>query len=545
VLILLYLAADGGAVAERVGSLGASPSLIIYGGLYALLAAALFAAASIRSHPLRLLHAVLLAGSALFIAASERIMGEHFSYDAFITLFDSRGFVGDALGQHRGPIGWAVAVAAILFAGIALPPQRTVRWPGWVATVPATALLMLATILFARGGEGARGLPGAYVPLSYALLLAYETAQSGGGERRAVVLPRSGTPASGDIVLIVDESVGGNYLDLNAPGGARSGLAQRRPGVAMHNFGSAASITNCSVGTNLTLRHGGTRADYRRINATMPAIWDYARKAGMGTAYIDAQRTGGALQNLMTAEERAAIDRFIQFDGVKVRDRDMAAADALAALLNDDVPQFILVNKVGAHFPINDKYPDAYLRRRRALPRGGYEDISDTGSRAGFGGEAEDWRRYRNSYRNTLDWNVGAFFDRLFARADLSRATLIYTSDHGQDLHERGRPGVNTHCSGDPVMEEGLVPLVVLAGEEAQGSAEWSRWAAANRGRASHYQLFPTMLELMGYDPRAVRPVYGDPLTVPSADPMTFNILFNARLGRSPEWRKVESGARQ
>src|SRR3546814_10073345 len=86
------------------------------------------------------------------------------------------------------------------------------------------------------------------------------------------------------------------------------------PFARIYNYGLAASVTNCSVGSNVTLRYGGTRKDYQRINGTQPSIWAYARKAGLRTVYIDSQRTGGALQNMMTDEERALIDTFLQFD---------------------------------------------------------------------------------------------------------------------------------------------------------------------------------------------------------------------------------------
>jgi glucan phosphoethanolaminetransferase (alkaline phosphatase superfamily) len=243
--------------------------------------------------------------------------------------------------------------------------------------------------------------------------------------------------------------------------------------------------------------------------------------------------------NLMDDRERAEIDLFIQFDQVRVRDRDMAAADRIAALIRDERADFILVNKVGAHFPVHDKYPDSYMRYRPALPRGMFEDISDTGSRDGFGGGAEDWRRYRNAYRNTLTWNVGAFFDRLLANADLSRATLIYTSDHGQDLHERGEPGVTTHCSSEPVDEEGLVPLAIIEGAGSPSLA-WERSLGANRNRSSHYNIFPTLLTLMGYEANAVRARYGRSLAEETRDDFTFNTRFNARLGKLPLWQRIE-----
>ena len=176
------------------------------------------------------------------------------------------------------------------------------------------------------------------------------------------------------------------------------------------------------------MRYGGTRADYLRINSTQPSIWQYAHQAGMETVYIDAQRTGGHLQNLMTDTEKRDIDRFIQFDDTPVQQRDMAVEAKLVELLGDGRPQLILVNKVGAHFPVHDKYPDNFMLWRPALPRGQYAEVTDTGSRDGLSGSAQDWVLYRNAYRNTLAWNVGEFFKRL-----LAQACLLYTSPSPRD----------------------------------------------------------------------------------------------------------------
>jgi glucan phosphoethanolaminetransferase (alkaline phosphatase superfamily) len=311
------------------------------------------------------------------------------------------------------------------------------------------------------------------------------------------------------------------------------------PGVDIFNYGFAASIANCSADTNVTLRYGGTRADYMRINSTQPSIWQYARAAGLRTVYIDAQRTGGNLQNLMTELEKQDIDEFVQFDQTRVRDRDMAVADRLIALLGNDRAELVVVNKMGAHFPVHDKYPDDFMSYRPALPRGHFQEVADTGSRDGFNGRQDDWVLYRNAYQNTVLWNVGEFFQRLFRQGDLSNAVLIYTSDHGQDLHERGNPGLNTHCGGDPVEEEGLVPLVLIQGSQLQ-TLDWHGALAQNKDRSSHYNIFPTLLQLMGYDPAGVESAYGKSLNQPTEDAFTFNYRFNARLGAKPAWKHID-----
>ena len=539
-LLFLYLLLNWAAVSDRVASLGVSPGLAFYALLFAVLAACAVGAALVRNALLRWGYALSFFAAALFLHSTERAMDEHLTYDAFINLLNSRGFAGDAVRQYGPAIAMAFLSSLPLLFGIGLKPRRTPPVPAFAfAVAPLAGVAMLSAILFVRGGDGARGLPAPFTPLAYFSLLTYEMGTGLTYTREAVAIPLASPPRRRDIVLIVDESVLGSYLDINNRGGVRSGLLDRRPGIAVRNFGHAASITNCSVGSNVTLRYGGTRDDYHRINATMPSIWAYARRAGLRTVYIDAQGIGGMQHNLMDDREHAEIDLFIQFDDVRVRDRDMAAADRIAALLRDDRADFILVNKVGAHFPVHDKYPDSYMRYRPALPRGFFEDISDTGSRDGFGGGAEDWRRYRNAYRNTLTWNVGAFFDRLLSNADLSRATLIYTSDHGQDLHERGEPGVTTHCSSEPVDEEGLVPLAIIEGAGSP-SLDWERSLAVNRNRSSHYNIFPTLLVLMGYEVEAVRARYGHSLAEETRDSFTFNTRFNARLGKSPLWQRID-----
>jgi glucan phosphoethanolaminetransferase (alkaline phosphatase superfamily) len=534
-LILVYLLTGSRMAGERIASLGLAPGLAIYLGLYLLLALALAAAAFTRPWVLRWAVAALLSIAAFYLDAYEAILREAMSYDAFINMLNSASSAPDAVHQHGGTMLGALARSLLLFAGIAVRPTRGLRF---APLAPLAGVLLLAAILFTRGGEGGTALPGPFTPLAYSTLYLYERIAEGVPQRSHVQLHPTG-PANRDIVLIVDESVAGNYLDLNDPRGARSGLLQPRPGVAVHDFGLAASVTNCSVGSNVTLRHGGTRADYRRINASMPPIWGYAKAAGLRTVYIDAQGTGGVLQSLMDADERRQIDRFVQFDAVPVRDRDMAVADTLAELLRNDTPEFVLINKVGAHFPVHDKFPDAYMRYRPALPRGQYVGISDTGDRTGFGGTAGEWVRYRNAYRNTLGWNVGAFFDRLLDHADLSHATLIYTSDHGQDLHETGSPGSNTHCSSDPVAQEGLVPLVVIEGS-GRPTLPWAAAVARGHNGMSHYRIFPTLLALMRYPEPAVRAIYGDSLVAPTPDPFTFNTRFNARLGLDPRWQKID-----
>lgn len=540
VLLIAYLACFSDAIVERLQALGVGPALGLWLGMFVLLALALWLAAMIRQGWVRWGLALVLCVSAVFFDAYARITDSYLTYSAFISMVYSGGFIQEALVQYRDAILLAALRGLLLLFGIGLRPGGVPRLPmvlPWAA--PLLALMLLTGVLFVRAGEGARGLPVMYTPLAYLNLMAYEAMHDHVGPRAPVSLARSGPTMARNIVLIIDESIAANYLDLNTPQGVPTPLNRVQPGLSIFNYGYAASVANCSADTNVTLRYGGTRADYLRINSTQPSIWQYARRAGLTTVYIDAQRSRGHLQNLMTDTEKRDIDRFIQFDDTPVLERDMAVAATLTELLADATPKLIVVNKVGAHFPVHDKYPDAFMNWRPALPRGQFADVTDTGSREGFSGSPEDWVLYRNAYKNTLAWNVGEFFRRLFAGADLSQAVVIYTSDHGQDLHERGNPGLNTHCDSDPVMEEGLVPLVVIQGAGMK-TLDWSAHLAQNRDRSSHYNLFPTLLTLLGYESGAVQAVYGKPLSVPTEDEFSFNTRFNARLGASPVFKRID-----
>lgn len=539
-LLVLYLLKSYDYYLDRLDALGIGFPVLLYGAMFVVLTVALFMTAYIRQTLIRHLFALVMSGSAVFFDVYTQVTAGYMTYSSFVSLVYSGGFIQEAVYQYRDAIISAMVSGLLLLFGIGLKPRRRAPLPGaLLVAAPVFGVLMLSTVLFVRAGEGARGLPIMYTPLAYLNLFTYEALHNTVGPREPVSLPRVDQPVGHDIVLIIDESISGNYLDINTPFGVHSNLKEPRPGVDIFNYGYAASIANCSADTNVTLRYGGTRADYMRINSTLPSIWQYAKKAGLRTVYIDSQRTGGNLQNLMNAAEQKDIDEFVQFDRTSVRDRDMAAAAKLIELLNDGKPELVVINKVGAHFPVHDKYPDAFMAYRPTLPRGQFVEVADTGTRDGFNGQPDDWLLYRNAYKNTVLWNVGEFFARVFAQADLSHALLIYTSDHGQDLHERGNPGLNTHCGDDPVEEEGLVPLVVISGSDLQ-TLDWQAQLPANKDRSSHYNIFPTLLQVMGYDLAGIEAVYGKPLSVPTGDDFTFNYRFNARLGAKPEWKHID-----
>ena len=488
--------------------------------------------------------AIILSISCITHDAIVKTMGAALTYDTLILLTKSIGFAHAALEQYAGVIVSSLPTGLLLLVGIAWPPSssptlfKQSKVQLFSAVYPLLVMFAFSSLLFAHGGNGSNGLPAAYIPLSLSSLYAYDVLSEQQGERLEVSLKRQTNINNNkvDIVYIIDESIRGDYLDINHPNGAKSNLEKNPIHGQIYNFGLAASATNCSIGSNLTMRFGGTRKDYLRHINVMPSIWQYAKAAGFSTVYMDAQ-SEGKLYNGMDETEIAQIDQFIQFKDVAPRDHDLAAARSLIKLINDNEKQFILINKLGAHFPIHDKYPDKFLVYQPALPRGEFVDAPPI-VKTIFGSAEIDWTKYKNSYKNTLLWVIGEFFGTIFNSADLNKAVILYTSDHGQNFHERNNPGAATHCAHDATIEEGLVPMVVITGDKPPRDFGFTA-AKENFNKTSHYNIFPTLLNLMGYDPEEVKRIYGTPLIEKVADPFTFNTRFEARLGQPPIWEKI------
>jgi glucan phosphoethanolaminetransferase (alkaline phosphatase superfamily) len=542
-LIFIYVIKSIDIYIERLSDLGVSIGSVIYIVLFIMLIFGIISASLIKNNIYRYLFGILLFISAVFFDSYEKISSDFLTYNTFITLLNAQGFLDEAFKQYYYSILSSLVSGLLLLLGIVLKPaypKILFNIPSlYFKLIPVFAYVALTALLFLRGGDGAKGLPYAFTPLAYSSLALYESMYLQLGDRKKISITRNNKKIVHDIVLVIDESISGDYIDINSNIGITTGLNETYKNIKIFNYGYAASITNCSSATNETIRYGGTRDNYLIINATMPSIWEYAKNANLYTVYIDSQRTGGGLQNKMSVEELKHIDKFIQFDDTPVVDRDIKAAKILVEMINNNKQEFIIINKIGAHFPIHDKYPDSFMKFKPALPRGNFLNVSDTGNWSGFKGSSSEWIEYRNSYKNTLLWNVGEFFSLIFKGANLDNAIIVYTSDHGQNLHTDGSHGLYTHCTSHPKQDEGIVPLVIIEGLNLN-TLNWQQNLNFNKNKSSHYNIFPTLLTLMSYNFKEVKSIYGNSLNIKTNDAFTFNTMFYARLGRKPTWKKIE-----
>jgi arylsulfatase A-like enzyme len=219
--------------------------------------------------------------------------------------------------------------------------------------------------------------------------------------------------------------------------------------------------------------------------------------------FIDAQAPsltlGNDYQNFMTVQERSVIDHVFLLHDVEPQDADEALGKIIAGELRQGGPVFIYANKNGAHFPYDHSYPASAAIFHPTMT----ESAADTV-------EARS-----NSFRNGIAWSVDRFMEQLFAETDFKDTTMIYTSDHGQQL----MPGKLTHCQAEkPDQMMSVVPLMVHT-SDPDLRKKFEAGAAVLQNKASHFQIAPTLYSLMGYRAEDIAKQYDESLFIGTSRP--------------------------
>ena len=484
--------------AERVALLRGSHrwgTLVPFIGVWGLSLAALLIAAFQPSRWIRAFWAGLLAFSGSIAYSYRLASGSELTVFDAISLWGARHEVNRAAQFYQRDLWWC----ALVFLGgllvMLMPPVVSNgilrRWLGRLAWAPTVPIVLIGMIIFLKDGKGSEALPAQFSPVSIVAIMGEKLATSGVKERQPVVW-NPAPPAIRNIVVLIDESIRADYIDWEPGNPYTPELAALKD--RLIDYGPAASGGNCSHTSNAILRFLGAPRMLVHTLQTNPTMWQYAKKAGYHTVYIDAQaglnKDPGKLQDYMTLRETKDIDGFYALDEkTPAPQADYRLLEIVLSELKAGQPVFIYANKNGAHFPYDSTYPEGEAIFQPTM----------TAARSA------NMAARINSYRNTVRWSVDRFFRRFFDAADLSRTVLIYTSDHGQAFQE----GRLTHCTVEnPSPQEGLVPLFVATGDQRL-RARFSEGARQSSAHGSHFSIAPSLLELMGYSEADVHRVYG------------------------------------
>ena len=530
-LLLAFVAATNAGFTDRFHLLWGAhryttlvPWLIIWG----MSLGAIVIAAFQPSRVVRLFWAIVLSLSTALGTGYALASGSDMSVFDVLTLWNARHESSRALEFYYHDALWAVVVFVIGLVLLMLPPslphgwvRRLVKWFAWTPAVPVA---VIAAIVLIKSGGGSEVMPRQFQTLALGVVAGSKLATHHMVPRQEVKMAPVNPPAVRNIVLLVGESVRGDYIDWTPGNPYTPEMAALRDRFV--NFGLASSGGNCSNTSNAILRLGGNRTDLVHAMNTNPTIWQYAKRAGYHTVYIDGQsgfiKNPGKMQNYMTMAEVAAIDEFVTFDSsVPTPQLDFRVLEEIRKHLNGKQPVFIYANKEGAHFPYDEGYPASAAVFKPTVAATGIES----------GPNRVD------SYRNVIRWSLDGFFRKFFDTVDLKDTAVIYTSDHGQNLVE----GRFTHCSVENAHpREGLVPLMAMTGDPVL-RARFEKGAALNHDRASHFAITPTLLELFGYAPKDVHVNHDASLFEPGTTSTAFAAgdIFGL-FQKGPVWTSID-----
>ena len=468
-------------------------TLVIYVAIWGMALGAMLIAAMQPDRLVRLFWATVIATSTAVGQLYYFASGSELSVFDVVSLWSARHETGRAMAEYTSHVLLAGLMFAATFAVIVAFPspshhliRRGLRWLGWTPAVPVA---VIAAIILMKDGGGSHGMPSQFTPVAVTSVALAKVASSSMPDRLQVASGPAGKRAVRNVVMLIDESVRADYIDWRPGNPYTPRLAGLRE--LFVDFGASASGSNCSHYSNVILRLSGSRSDLVGSIKRNPSIWQYAKAAGYRTVYIDGQaganKNPSRLQNFMTVVETNLIDRLVLVSGVDTPMLDYKLLDIVREELMGDEPVFIYANKNGAHFPYDTSFPAS-------------ETVFKPSAANGQGKHARI-----NAYRNSISWTVDRFFQQMVAHVSLDDTLLFYTSDHGQTF----RDGRLTHCSvqgADP--REALVPLLALTGDR-QLDRRLRNAASRNSGKASHFEIVPTVLDVMGFDPNLIVELHG------------------------------------
>ena len=294
------------------------------------------------------------------------------------------------------------------------------------------------------------------------------------------------------IIYVIDESVRGSNLSLNGyPRPTTPFLQTLESQGRLKNLGICVAASTFSHISNayLVTGHNAFPDDAFRT-AKNPTLFDYAKKMGYETIYIDIDQ-GYLLPLLKAAREGPvrSLDRWMTEQSFKERHidlgttKDLGVARFISGLLNERGGYFVLVNKKGLHFQYRNRYPNdsAFPIWKPVMEPSEPIDPSPAGR-----------EKLVNTYDNGIRFQVDEFFRAFVSETANQNYVILYTSDHGQTLAEQGQR--YTHAKPDPVIVD--VPEFLIAGERYGRKGLLS---GIHPGiRVSHLNNFATLLDLMG-----------------------------------------------
>ncbi len=397
---------------------------------------------------------------------------------------------------------WPVAIAVFFVLAVEVCHRKLLPKIGTYAViVPILAVIPVYAINVRTLGE-ISNFPAAYEVPILSLVAKYHDIPL--GRRAEPYMEPSSDPFVKHIIFIIDESVRGDMLSTN---GYPVDTTPYLKSIANEfiNFGVACASTNCSSTTHIVLETGiriDQLPDKEYKTLSQPNIFQYARQAGYRTYILDGPNSWGKPYEWIGENDLDSIDKYyyVRKDnaGIQNYEIDYKMIDLIDEIIQSQESSFIYVIKYGCHFNYENSYPHTDKIFAPTI-----KDVKE-----------HSLEVILNSYYNAVIWSVDGFFKQLLPTLRGKNVLVVYTSDHGQSIEEYETLPA-THCVGkNPPCSQASVPVILfpMDSKTSEILGCFGDNLAGNHNRASQFQIFPTMLEIMGYDPSDILHYYGPTL---------------------------------
>jgi len=385
---------------------------------------------------------------------------------------------------------YSLPYVLVLSVLILAPPVSAFRETVALSLLPAFFLLASNYALFLHAPERSFHLNPLTSFLRSALHCNFENLRKYNGPRDELPPFQVSRRPLDSIIYVIDESVRGSNLSLNGyPRATTPFLQSLETRGVLKNLGICVAASSFSHISNAYLITGHNEFPDNEFRTDKnPSIFDYAKKMGYETIYIDINRI--YLSSLMNAGDGhvRSLDRWMTDQSFRERHidldttKDLGVARFLSTLLNEGGGYFVVVNKKGLHFHYRDRYPNdpAAAIWKPVMKASQSIDPSAAGR-----------EKLVNTYDNGIHFQVDEFFRVFVSETTNQNYVMLYTSDHGQTLSEHGQ--AYTHMKPDKEIVD--VPEFFVSGEGygKKGLLD----GIASGIRVSHLNNFATLLDLM------------------------------------------------
>ncbi|MDF2693645.1 MAG: putative sulfatase [Labilithrix sp.] len=288
-----------------------------------------------------------------------------------------------------------------------------------------------------------------------------------------------------NVVMVVTESVRAQSVcveytpDCKYTPFSNPVVKDRIPLTQMRALDSTTAISLAVMWSGLLPTEG------RTAQHTAPILWEYAHAAGIQTAYYTSQ-------NLLFGNSGTWLEGQPWTRHVSATQLEQDATYEIGAddgkLVNHvlgDIgelkePWLAVVHLSNTHFPYKIDPDDMPFTPQDEATGPGYEN--------------EILNRYQDSI-HMQDKAFGRLLRELGQRPEAGRTVIVYISDHGEQMREKGAVG-HTGTLFDP---EVRIPFWVHAPPGTLTDSELASLRSLRTTPVTHLDVFPTMMDLLGF----------------------------------------------